>query len=126
MLDPALWQDLLGEPYRHLGRGEGGYDCYGVLFTIFRRRAILIADLAYGEDKAEQARLLAAGLSAWRPCPVKPGAGLLFLEGGIPGHVGVAIDEDRFIHASQALGQVAVGRLYRLAGLRLLSAYEPL
>lgn len=126
-LDPALWADLVGEPYVHNGRGENGYDCFGLLLEVYKRRGIIIPDVKYGEDRAEHARLLALRAeSQWKPCPVKPGAGLLFLEDAIPGHVGVALDEDRFIHASEAMKQVTVGRLSRLFGLKLISAYEPI
>lgn len=126
IMDSAIWGDLIGEPFQINGRGNPGYDCYGLLIEVFRRRGIIIPDLVYDDDRAQHAFLMAtATRSDWRECPVKPGAGLLFLEDGIPGHVGVAIDDDRFIHSSLAMGQVSIGRLSRLSGLKLIAAYEP-
>lgn len=125
-LDESIWQDLIGLPFRDRARGPESYDCYGLMLEMYRRRGIVIDDYRYSADRGERADLFINGLAKWQRCDIKPGATLLFREGGIPGHVGVAIDDDRFIHAASSLGQVGIGFLSRGWRIRLIGAFEPL
>lgn len=112
-LDPTIWADLIGKPFRFRGRGPDHYDCYGLLLVLFRRRGIIIADFAYQDDPQANTSIFAGGIKAsWRPCEVRAGAALAFrrLKLGV-GHCGVAIDSDRFIHATEDFKQVMVSRL---------------
>ena len=124
-LDPALWRDLTGKPFVEGARGPDSYDCFGLLLELFRRRGIVILDHSYGADPREREARLLRGLTSWIPCEIRPGAGLLFREKGIAGHVGVALDEDRFLHAAEYIGQVGIGFLSRGWRSRLIGAYEP-
>jgi cell wall-associated NlpC family hydrolase len=124
-LDPALWCDLIGKPFVDGARGPEHYDCFGLLLEVYRRRGIVILDHSYSDDPAERAARLLRGLTSWTPCEIRPGVGLLFREKGIAGHVGVALDEDRFIHAAHYIGQVGIGFLSRGWRSLLIGAYEP-
>jgi cell wall-associated NlpC family hydrolase len=123
-LDPALWRDLIGKPFRDRARGPDAYDCFGLFLEINRRRGIIILDDDYSQDKADRDFRLVRRLTAWKPCAIGPGAGLLFRESGIAGHVGVAIDEDRFLHAAEDAGQVCLAYLARGWKRLLIGAYE--
>jgi cell wall-associated NlpC family hydrolase len=112
-LDPALWSDLIGKPFVNRARGPDAYDCFGILLEIYRRRGILILDSDYNSSPTNRRVELTRRLTDWHDCPVAPGVALVFRERGIPGHVGIAIDEDRFIHSSEQVGQVAIGLLSR-------------
>jgi cell wall-associated NlpC family hydrolase len=122
-LPRELWADLIGAPFRRDARGPEYWDCYGLLKEIYRRRGIEVAEI--GETLRELSREgystdLAIGYTNWQPCEVKPGAALLFRRGNVPDHVGVAIDDVRFIHASETQGQVC---LSRLTGIRPYKAF---
>jgi cell wall-associated NlpC family hydrolase len=123
-LDSDLWLDLIGKPFVDGARGPDSYDCFGLLLEVFRRRGIIITDQSYSADPAERGALLLRGIVGWKPCDIYPGAGLMFRQDGIAGHVGVAIDEDRFLHAASSIGQVGIGFLSRGWRPRLMGAYE--
>lgn len=127
-LDPTIWRDLVGMPFRRGGRGPDEYDCFGLLVELYRRRGIEVAPRDTPRGEADQASLISATLGAeWRriECP-QPGCGLLFRDTGLAPHVGVHLGGDRFIHATARLGQVAVERLSAVQSfLPLLGAYEP-
>lgn len=128
-LDPIFWRDLVGLPYRHMARGPDAYDCFGLLVEVFRRRGITIPDAAYGDDPTAQTNALMQNIGAWREINLPPreqvaGAGVMFRRGLSAAHVGVAIDEDRFIHASEDHGQVLIGYLSRGYDRKILGVYE--
>lgn len=136
MLDRALWEDFVGMPFRHRGRGPSAYDCFGLVQAIYGRQGIDIPEVVYGFRPSEQVKVLGEHKAVaessreygWKPCEVKPGVVLLFRdELGGAAHVGVAIDDDRFIHASFEYDQVLVSRLSAHNGhfrKRLIGAYE--
>ena len=129
-LPDNLWSDLIGLPFKARGRGPNEYDCYGLLREIYKRRGIIVPDvLSYKdvEDPNAVNQLIVEHLTKfndWRPCSIAPGVGLLFRRGSVPAHVGVAIDSDRFIHASEDFWQVTVGRLSRGYKFQLVGAYD--
>ena len=126
-LSPTIWEDLLFLPFVKGGRGPEGYDCLGLLLEIHRRMGKIITDdVAYIEDPVQRRAIMDRKLFSWRSCAVKPGAGLLFRSAGCPDHVGVAIDSDQFIHASESAGQVCLSYLSRHPWKNLFhGAFEP-
>ena len=112
-LDPTLWRDLLGLPFRHRGRGPDAYDCYGLVLEISKRQGIILFDTGYPEDDQAQQALIGNNLHRWKACEPGPGAVLLFRRGALAQHVGVQIDQDRFIHATEQFGQVKIDYLSR-------------
>ena len=111
MLDRALWLDLIGLPFKHRGRGPDAYDCYGLVLEIYRRQGIIIFDTGYPTDQGEQAKLIEGHLYRWKKVPQGPGVVLLFRQGALGQHVGMQIDHDRFIHATESYNQVKIDRL---------------
>jgi cell wall-associated NlpC family hydrolase len=124
MLDGDLWRDLVGLPFLHRGRGPKEYDCYGLLIEIYRRMGITLFDTVYSEDSGTQIKLLSSGISRWTKCDIRDGCGLMFIDNGYASHVGVALDEDRFIHATEAYKQVIISKLSGPYGKKLVGAYE--
>lgn len=122
-LPRELWVDLVGLPFQRGGRGPQAYDCYGLLLKLFQRQGITApATPAPMTDEALRGAHDAL-MPHWQRCPLRPGVGLLFNDAG-PFHVGVAIDDDLFIHAAERVGQVALDRLSRPWGRLLISPYE--
>ena len=113
MLPHELWRDLIGVPFKHRGRGPKDYDCYGLVLEISRRQGIILFDTGYPDDIADHVSLIKSNMYRWERCDPQAGAVLLFRQGAMANHVGVQIDQDRFIHATEAYGQVKLDRLSR-------------
>lgn len=128
-LDASLWVDLIGNPFKFLGRGPIYWDCYGLLMEIYRRQNIHISDIdkiVYDLSQESYKAPFNLKKNEWSACSITPGAALLFQVNSIPRHVGVAIDDDSFIHASESMGQVRLDRLTgnRKFNLMLIGAYR--
>ncbi|MCC6990785.1 MAG: C40 family peptidase [Acidobacteria bacterium] len=95
--------EFRGVPYRNGGADPAGFDCSGLVAYVFRQ---------YGRAVPRQTvRQFEVGT------PVSPGdlrAGdLVFFSTVAPGasHVGIALDDDEFVHAPNSKGVVRVERL---------------
>ncbi|MBM3772169.1 MAG: NlpC/P60 family protein [Acidimicrobiia bacterium] len=93
---------LVGTPYRNGGSSPEGFDCSGFTQWVFARHHI-----ALPRETREQ---YATGMRVGRAA-VAPGD-LVFFSTVAPGasHVGIALDEDQFIHAPSSRGVVRVER----------------
>lgn len=100
LLETAL--ALVGAPYRNGGSSPEGFDCSGFTQWVFARHGITLPRETR-EQYATGARV--SGMA------VAPGD-LIFFSTVAPGasHVGIALDEDRFIHAPSSRGVVRVER----------------
>ena len=100
MVDRAL--SMLGQPYRFGGAAPGGFDCSG-----------LVAYAANG-----------AGIRVPRTAAEQMRAGTPVARGGVQAgdlvfmhlahkelHVGIALDEERFVHAPSSGGRVRIDSL---------------
>jgi cell wall-associated NlpC family hydrolase len=94
----------LGKPYVWGGAGPGSYDCSGLVLAAYATVGVRLPHYAayqatYGQPVD------------WRREPIRPGD-LLFFRGGDPvhdhGHVGIALDAQRWINAPQAGDVVSV------------------
>lgn len=101
-----LAQQYLGTPYVWGGTGQGGFDCSGFTYYVYRQFGIALPRMSDGQFEVGQAVPLAALL---------PGD-LVFFSTYEPGasHVGIYLGGDRFLHASSAAGQVTVTPLSKL------------
>jgi cell wall-associated NlpC family hydrolase len=100
MVDRAL--SMLGQPYRYGGAAPGGFDCSGLVAYAANGAGIRVPRTA-----AEQMR---AG------APVARGAvqagDLVFMHLAHKElHVGIALDEERFVHAPSSGGRVRIDSL---------------
>ncbi len=95
--------EFRGVPYRNGGATPEGFDCSGLVAYVFSRHGQAVprqtsAQFAAG-TKVERAALRAGDLVFFST--VAPGAS----------HVGIALDEDEFVHAPSSRGVVRVERL---------------
>ena len=110
----ATARGWLGTPYRHRAARRGlGCDCIGLVRGIWRELygsepEPLPPYRADWRDRTHAAALLALAERRLLPAGIGPGAVLLFRigPGGLPRHCGIALPEDRFIHAQEGLGVV--------------------
>ena len=92
-----------GVPYRNGGATPAGFDCSGFVRYVLAR---------YGRDVPRQTReQFDAGVRVSRD-KLRPGD-LVFFSTVAPGasHVGIALDDDEFVHAPNSRGVVRVERL---------------
>jgi peptidoglycan DL-endopeptidase CwlO len=94
---------LRGTPYRNGGTDPRGFDCSGLVAYVFAKHGLAVprqtgAQFAVGDAVAADR--------------LQPGD-LLFFSTVAPGasHVGIAIDDDEFVHAPSSRGVVRVERL---------------
>lgn len=101
-------EDLLGKPYKAHGRGEGGYDCYGLVIEVEKRFGHELPDLFY-EYNGENAGELVDGnyLEIAKKCGAvevkepEEGDVLIFENKDKQGsHIGVYLGERKFIHCN--------------------------
>ena len=98
----GLAEHWVGTPYRRGGRGEGGVDCSALAASVLGQLGV---DLPRTTTAQRQ-----VGLAISRD-EIEPGDLLFFRLGSKRvNHVGVALDRERFLHASSSRG-VVVERL---------------
>lgn len=95
--------DLRGVPYRNGGTDARGFDCSGLVAYVFQQYGLRIP-----RQTSEQ---FGVGRKVDRD-KIQPGD-LVFFSTVAPGasHVGIAVDDDEFVHAPSSRGVVRVERL---------------
>lgn len=96
---PAYF-DLLGKPFVRGARGPDTYDCYGLAMEMFRRAGIVVPDFTSPGTTEEVAELIASNEHTWRRVPIGTLMSLTtFRLEGVGAHVGIMVEDDRFLHA---------------------------
>ncbi len=95
--------DLRGVPYRNGGTDPAGFDCSGLVAFVFRQHGLAVPRQT-GDQYAVGARVARTD--------IRPGDLVFFstVAHG-PTHVGIAVDDDEFVHAPSSGGVVRVERL---------------
>lgn len=126
---------LIGSPFVAHGDDPAGWDCRGCARWCLRtfcgvdvptyRDLYSAAILETVGGRAERARLIAQGLTDWRP--VEPQAGVIawlkWLGGS--GHVGFMLSQSMVLHADSRAGTAILDLDRPDAGYRLLGAFVP-
>lgn len=105
------WASYLPLRFRERGRTRRGVDCRGLLLlALDEQLGVRVPEPAelYGDTDPRNGQALATfarGQAAlWVPCGILPFAALSFSVAGLPVHVGVAVEDDLFLHARQGVG----------------------
>ena len=95
--------DLRGVPYRNGGADPAGFDCSGLVAYVFAQHGLTLPRQTSAQFT------VGARVGQDR---IQPGD-LIFFSTVAPGasHVGIAIDDDEFVHAPSSGGVVRVERL---------------
>ncbi len=90
----------IGSPYKHAGTDkETGVDCSGLVMQVYLK----VADISLPRNSAKQSEFC----KHIKKKQVKPGDLVFFATGKDPAavsHVGIMIDDDKFIHSSSSKG----------------------
>jgi cell wall-associated NlpC family hydrolase len=95
---------MLGQPYRYGGAGPGGFDCSGLVFYAARDAGALLPRTAR--------EMLLVGEAVPRE-QLRPGDLVFMHLAAKELHVGIAIDNGRFVHAPSSGGFVRIDSLDR-------------
>jgi cell wall-associated NlpC family hydrolase len=114
---------LVGTPYRAGGDGPSGFDCSGLTQWVFARHGVTLPRATKAQFSSG-AKVNAGAIQA---------GDLLFFSTIARGasHVGIALDNDRFVHAPSSRGVVRVERRTsdywkrRYVGARRIARSEP-
>jgi cell wall-associated NlpC family hydrolase len=106
---PQWWRDYAGAEYCFRGRDlDTGIDCWGLVVLVLRDVFGITVDdfgAVYARESGAGPAIraaIAAELPGWREVEWEEGAVVLFREGGIPSHVGVALPKRGWVlHAHE-------------------------
>mgnify|MGYP000583098965 CR=1 FL=1 len=108
--------DLIGKPFVFKGRGEQGYDCWGLVLKVFHRFGIEIPDYSVSAETAcedsdvkeisSKFREEESNNSNWKKLskPEVPCIVLLRINIYFSHHVGVYLGYGKFIHSHRSCG----------------------
>ena len=116
--------DIIGTPFKYGGRPDDGsntLDCYGLVQMVLNYNGIDLPERPYSKEKSIISLQMSMQMNEWELTERQPGAVLLFRVKTILMHVGVVIDEFRFMHTWDKSGGVCVERIAdwekRIAGV---------
>lgn len=125
-MDSKLYIDLIGKPYKVNCAGPDFYDCFGLIYEIYRRMGVTlpdvndVADSNYDEINIEVNK----AMPLYEKLPkCQPGCIIAFRANKrLITHVGIAIDHCNMIHIRKGIG-VSVTRFDSPAWQAKLEGY---
>lgn len=95
------WDDLLNAPYKAHGRGDGGFDCYGLVLECCRRAGTPLRDVWHTDGGCSSARdVLSLGVNLAEVN--RPEAGrvvVMDVRGAL--HCGYLVDKQLVLHTTE-------------------------
>ena len=112
-LEALNFDDLIGIPFQYGARpGESSnLDCYGLVVECHRRLGSALPSRQFAENKNVVAALMSVQMNDWERCERRVGAVILFRIERVLCHVGMVVDEFRFIHTWEKSGGVCLERI---------------
>lgn len=110
--------DLIGVPYKDNGRSiEEGFDCYGLAIEVERRLGNELVDVVYSDHALQLVEEHLPTLNVVKTDKIETGV-LLQMTFFEELHIGVAIDEKIFIHATINQGvRISPIKCYKVNGI---------
>ena len=120
--------DLIGKPFRDMGRGPDCFDCFGLVMEVFRRQGIELPDYGAGiwADQAAQIdRAICDASDQWTALSRPVRGCLIALRFPYPhwvSHLGVMLDGERFINV-RLKTKVVIDRISSPAWRRRIAGF---
>lgn len=94
------------KPYEEGARGPESFDCLGLLQDIYRQRGIVLPDWDRPESSKDNAQAISEGANQWEriDSPEQWAAVAIAINGKTVSHVGIMIDQSRFMHTTKETG----------------------
>lgn len=125
MIDTPHYEDLLAIPFEYGGRGDGAYDCWGLVMEMLRRDGIEPVDYGWADEShAIQTMMMSAEASDWEKVEIQPRTLLLFKIGRFVRHVGYMVSDYQFVHCWERSGGVVVESLNEDWSKRIVGCYK--
>jgi len=102
-----MWNDYVGIPYKLHGRDEDGLDCWGLVRLIYKEQKDIdlpsfSEEYLNSDDVRHNEEVIARHKEGWSLSnDYTVGDVALFRINGSESHVGVIIDDNKFIHARE-------------------------
>lgn len=103
------WDDYIGIPYLRAGRSSAGCDCYGLVWLLFRdlRGIVMPRYDNAGDDRAVHSAMIVENRKNWLEVAVPNVFDVVcFRFNRLVTHMGMMIDETRFLHSWGVLDSV--------------------
>jgi cell wall-associated NlpC family hydrolase len=99
-IDSKIYSDLIGCPFRFHGRDiNTGLDCLGLIYVLYERLNVPLPHVKSVIDRKLREAALEEGKNLFVKLEDKePGCVVGFRVAGIVNHVGMVLDNNRFIH----------------------------
>lgn len=99
-IDNNVYQDLIGKEFKYMARGKDNkYDCLGLIYEMHKRLNIPMPEQESIIDKKLRQAAFEKGKDLFTEIPFpEPGCVVGFRIYGIVNHVGIMLDNLRFIH----------------------------
>jgi lipoprotein Spr len=120
------YSDLIGKPFVYGGRGETGYDCYGLIMEILKRLDVQPEEYGYSTDENMIHLMMTSAeqTSHWQECQLQPNCILLIKLGRFVRHVGFYLGGNKFIHCWEKSNGVVVETLSTDWEKRIVGCYQ--
>lgn len=108
------WDDLLGAPYKVRGRGDGGYDCYGLVIECCRRAGTPLRDVWDRECGCDAAQdVIALGENVTEVPHAAPGE-IAVMDYAGQLHCGYVVDHGLILHTTEKGVRVTPARAMKV------------
>ena len=94
----AEFADLILRPFQRGGRGDPGFDCYGLISEVERRNGRHLPPWSSPDGTESIAQAIASNTPLFEPCKKGPGAIAAIRIGRYVGHVGIITAQWELLH----------------------------
>lgn len=101
-------KDLIGKPYVNKGRGDGGYDCFGLVLEVLKRFGYEVGDVDYEKSNELTFSMnykkvidTLQGFTEQKGQPKESDVIIFFDDKGRGVHCGVMLSRNTFIHCDK-------------------------
>ncbi len=101
-IKPEIYKDLIGKDFKYMARGPEEFDCLGLMYEMYKRLDMPMPEQISVIDKRLRQAAFEEGKSMFETVEFpRPGVIVGFRIGGLLNHVGMMLNDLKFIHIQQ-------------------------